>query len=31
MIKYNSLDVHGGHGLDGKPGSGAVGVVYNDA
>ncbi|WP_024622188.1 N-acetylmuramoyl-L-alanine amidase [Metaclostridioides mangenotii] len=29
MIKYNSLAVHGGHGLDGKPGSGAVGVVYN--
>ncbi|WP_027701830.1 N-acetylmuramoyl-L-alanine amidase [Metaclostridioides mangenotii] len=29
MIKYNSLAIHGGHGLDGKPGSGAVGVVYN--
>jgi len=28
MIKYNSLAIHGGHGLDGKPGSGAVGVVY---
>jgi hypothetical protein len=29
MIKFNSLAIHGGHGLDGKPGSGAVGVVYN--
>ncbi|WP_315167271.1 N-acetylmuramoyl-L-alanine amidase [Metaclostridioides mangenotii] len=29
MIKLNSLAIHGGHGLDGKPGSGAVGVVYN--
>lgn len=29
MIKYNSLAIHGGHGLDGKPGSGAIGVVYN--